>query len=263
MSTSLWPDSSTEFFWVGPLAVVIMSFIFWRAGQMVTTKVSFDVLQNCDVDCMKEAVKNSWTNMAVTAALLLTLVVAMLQLDPMGPVGFEIDDVVLEHVQQTYIALCIGAMFFNLLSIFYSIIYLSFVDPLRNIDVMKFLVTFPDSIGDPAIWLAEGCIFMWLAIALWVFGTYGAHQLVTAIGFFIAFCMFIAFQARTRGSFNPDDLDFSWTQEDPSTWKRGYLTRHIAETEGISKKVQKLGKLIVESEVHSEDASRRLAAANA
>lgn len=245
MSTVIWPDESTDLFWVGPAIVVVLSFILWRVGQLVTTRVSFDILENCHAECMKESVKNNWTNMAVTAALLLTLVAAMLQMDPIEPVAFELDGALLVHIQQTYSTLCIAAIWCNLLSILYCIIYLSYVDPLREIDVMKFLLMFPDSLGDPAIWLAEGCIFMWLAIGSWVFGTYGAHQLVTAMYFFVMFCGLFAFQAKTRGAFNPHDLDFSWTQMDPTTWEHGYLTRNIRKSKGTTEQVKKIGRYIL------------------
>jgi len=219
----------------------------------LTTMLSFDILENCSAECMKESVKNNWTNMAVTAALLLTLVVAMLQVDPIESVHFQLDESITVHIEQTYISLLLAATGCNLLSVLCCIIYLSYVDPLCQADVMKFLLTFPDSLGDPAIHLGTGCLLMWLAISLWVFGRYGIVQFAIALGTIFAFGSFVVWQITTRSSFSPANSDFSWTQDDPATWKLGYLTKNLKQNPKAIEQVKKIGKLITDMDSKKSD----------
>lgn len=219
----------------------------------MTTVVSFDILENCTAECMKESVKNTWTNMAVTAALLLTLVVAMLQVDPMESVHFQLDESITVHLEQTYVSLLLAATGCNLLSVLCCIIYLSYVEPLCQTDVMKFLLTFPDSLGDPAIHFGTGCVLMWLAIALWVFGNYGIVQFLFAIATLLSFGSFVVWQIVTRSSFSPATSDFSWTQDDPATWQLGYLTKNLKQNPKAIEQVKKIGKLINDVDAKTSD----------
>lgn len=242
------PNAETDLFWIGPLVVVIFTLILWRLLQQVTTRISFQVLENCDAECLKESVKNNWTNMAVTSALCLTLVVAMLQVSPVESVHWEIEMSTRTHLQQTYITLCVGATLCTLVSVFYCIIYLSYVDVLNQTDVMKYLLTYPDSLGDPVVWLFEGCVLLWFAISIWVFCAFGMVALVTTMGFATLFFWSVMFQAYTRGNFHPQGMDFSWTQEDPSKWPTTFVTRHMKRSKITMEQVKVLGKYLIDKE---------------
>jgi len=246
----MWPDEHTGAFWVGPVVTVVLVFALWRLGQLMTTRISFDILENCDVSCMKDSVKNNWTNMAVTAALLLSMTVAMLQVDAAESVDFEIDVAIRVHLRQFYVCFCLGSACCNLVAIFYCIIYLSFVDPLSPTDCMKYLLTYPDSLGDPVVWLLEGVIFFWLSACVWSFCAYGGMQLLVCLMFFIFFVGNIVWTAVTRSSFCPGEMEWGWTQQDPSTWKehQTYANRNLSKNKAIKTQVQRIGRMIVEAE---------------
>lgn len=248
--TSIWPNSETDAFWVGPIVTVVLALALWRVGQLITTRISFDIVENCDVSCMKESVKNNWTNMAVTAALLLSMIVGMLQIDTMESTDYTLEAATMVHLRQFYICFCMASACCNLVAVFYCIIYLSFVDPLNQIDVMKYLLTYPDSLGDPVVWLLEGVIFFWLATCTWVFASYGGVMLICSIMFFGLFATNLTWTALTRSRFCPDEMDWKWTQNDPNTWKeqQNYLNRNLTKNAEIIKQVQKIGRYITEAD---------------
>jgi len=254
------PNDVSDTHWVGPVAALVVSIIFFVIGQWKTTQISADILENCDPENIKESAKGIWTNVGVTAALMVTLVVAMLQVDPMEPQGFTLDEDevgLLADLQQTYITFVTLSILFNLLSMMMCVVSLSYVEPLTNVDAIKFFFSSSaaDSLGDPITCLMIASILAIIAMMLWVFGTYGIVNAGIFLAVVIWLLCFLYISMKNGTSFNPSKLtaqDYAWTQQDPSTWPKsrkqsGSKMSEKSGTEQVQKVVAKLGKFILAS----------------
>ena len=68
-----------QYHWIPAAATTLLALLMFVLGKKVTTKISFDILEHCDPKYIKDSSKNAWTNLGVTSALVLTMVMAMLQ----------------------------------------------------------------------------------------------------------------------------------------------------------------------------------------
>lgn len=249
-----WPEGD---FWVGPLVVLLLAIIVSVFGQAFTTRISFDVLENCHPEGIKESFKNMMTNIGVTSALVLTMVVAMIQEDPIEPLGLELEDDQIMHLQQFYQSFCIAALLFNMLCILMCVINLTYVDPLTETDAVKFFLTNADSIGDPVVLLAESCICFMAAIFVWILGTYGVAQGVVMALCLITFCIFVGYVWKKRAAFNPG-ASMEWTQ-DTALWTSDNCTPGLMarkNNQQVTGVVKRLGKVVLDSQADSWAAVR-------
>eukprot|EP00927_Polykrikos_kofoidii_P012377 TRINITY_DN15331_c0_g1_i2.p1 TRINITY_DN15331_c0_g1~~TRINITY_DN15331_c0_g1_i2.p1 ORF type:complete len:303 (+),score=42.88 TRINITY_DN15331_c0_g1_i2:88-909(+) len=254
------PDDVSDTHWVGPVAALAVAAILFWIGQIKTTQISADILENCDPESIKDSAKALWTNVGVTAALMVTLVVAMLQADPIEPHGFTLDEdemKLLANLQQTYITLVTLSILGNLVSMLCCVINLSYVEPLSNTDAIKFFFSrsSADSLGDPITCLMIASILAVLAMWLWVLGSYG---IVNAGLFALAtmlLCIVLIIAMKNGAAFNPSELtasDYTWTQLEPSKWPKsrkqsGSKMSEKGDTLQVQKVVAKLGKFILDS----------------
>lgn len=262
---SWWTDDESDVHYLGPVLLCVIALILIVIGQVVTTRISADILENCNPQELKESAKSIWTNIGVTAALMLTLVMAMLQVDPISPSGFtyfEDKPDVLVDVQQSYITAVVLSLLGNLVSMLLCVVNISYADPLTPVDAIKFFLERPDTLGDPITVLIAASLMMFVAVVLWVLGTYGLTQaLVTSICGLVAWIC-LACQWVVNGSFSPSARGpetYKWTQEDPSTWPKnraesGSKMSSLSGSRQVRVLVQKLGRVILDeskSESHT------------
>lgn len=236
------PEDSPGTFWIGPVVTIAVSIILNIAGQYMTTKISFDMLEFCNPEMIKEAAKHNWTNIGVTAALVLTLIAAMLQTSNLQPVGFQLEDDVLVGLQQTYITCLTISFLMILMCIIHCVLYMSYVEPLKNEDAIKFFIKFPDTLGDPTTFLAIGCMMCYLAFTVWVFLVYGFLQGVFFSVGFLIFTIVCLCQWYMKSAFNPETIQLDWALQDPSTW--GHLKQHIPYQYFVHRKDHKIQALV-------------------
>jgi len=252
-------DDVSDLHYVGPILVVAVSVVLILLGQVVTTRISADILENCDVTAIKESAKGIWTNIAVTAALMLTLVAAMLQVDPIEPTGPSVLDEnpeFLVDIQQTYVASVVCSFLLNLLSMLLCVVNLSYVEPLTATDAIKFFLDRPDTLGDPITLMVVAALLMFVGLVLWVLGTYGMTLALVAIGMGLLTWICCACQWRVNGAFDPSALGpggYAWTQRDPSEWpaKKSESGTKMSTMQGskqIRILVKKLGRAILDEE---------------
>ncbi|CAK9089669.1 Uncharacterized protein SCF082_LOCUS42302 [Durusdinium trenchii] len=218
-----WPEGQDgEAHYIAVIVVSILALVFFILGQIFTTRVSIDILEHCNPEGLKESAKNVWTNVGVTSALILTMVMAMLQMDDIEPRGFVLEPSDKIQLQQFYGAFCIASLLFNLLCIMSCVVHLSYVDPLSDVDAIKFFLMRIDSLGDPIVYMVESCIFFMAAIGIWVLGTLG---LALAIMNVVALIIFVAGNGAlwAKISLFTPKKDMKWTQ-DPSLWAAEDIT---------------------------------------
>ncbi|CAE8735178.1 unnamed protein product [Polarella glacialis] len=254
-----WADSVSDHHYVGPLVICVVGAVVLLIGQVITTRISADILENCAPASLKESAKSIWTNIGVTSALMLTLVAAMLQVDPIGAVGFTIfeeDPGLLIDIQQTYVAAVVTSFLLNLMCMLLCVINMSYVEPLTATDAIKFFFDRPDTLGDPITVLVCAALLMWIALILWVLGTYGMTLAIVSAGVGLVIWICVSMQWIVNGSFNPEALapgGFKWTQDDPSEWptskaKAGTKMVGLRKSKQIQRLVKKLGKAILDEE---------------
>lgn len=114
-------------------------------------------------------------------------------------------------------ALCMGSLLFNLLCITVCVVNLSYVDPLTELNALKFFLANADTIGDPVVLMAESFIFLIAAIFVWCLGTYGLASGMLMLLAPIVFVLSVANVWKNRAKFIPGNV--GWTQ-DTSLWRR-------------------------------------------
>lgn len=249
-----YPDEAEyEWHWIASVSVLVLSVAMFLVGKKMSTRISFDILEHCDPKTIKESSKNAWTNIAVTSALVLTMVMAMLQVDPISPVSFTLTNSELLQVQQWYVALCMGSLLFNLLCIIVCVVNLSYVDPLTEVNALKFFLANADTIGDPVVLMAESFIFFIAAIFVWCLGTYGLASGMLMLLASIVFVLSVANVWTNRAKFTPGNVD--WTQ-DTSLWRREYTTGGVManiKNEAVVKAIKRFGEVAMAAEKEEED----------
>ena len=114
----------------------------------------------------KEGVRNIWNTFSVVAALVAGLSVSILFADPFGSVGVE------GYMSQIFVLTCGYSVLFCLKTIFYGIINLAYVEPLSDINVAKYLLMNPNTLGNTAIPTLVGLLLLLVAILEWIAAQY-------------------------------------------------------------------------------------------
>lgn len=247
-----WADDVSETHWVGPVVVIgVVAVVLIFSQRFMTTRISFDVLESADLQNLKDSAKNNWTNIGVASALLITLVAAMMQADPLTPSGFELDEDTLINLEQTYMTLTIIAFGFFLLSILECVVFMSYVDPLTPADAVKFFLNQPDAIGDPITFLGLGSLCMYGGLTVWVWACRGAFQGFVMIVVLIVCAQALGVSVIRSASFDPRKFDCSFTQDEdavrfgkeaPSQFKK----QNTAKIRAIAKN---MGKMVLDSQI--------------
>jgi len=182
--------------------VVVFAVLY---GSGFTTKMSLEVLEFSQLETIKDSTKNVWTNLAVTAALFLTVIFAMLQIDPIAaqyPQSSDDEDN-LVHLQQAYVCIMSVALFFCMGCLFECVINLTFVEPLRNEDCIKYFIANTNTIGSPIMYLMLACIYTMIATGIWVWGTYGDGPGIQMVIVIVVFLINIGIVFIDRLLFDP------------------------------------------------------------
>mmetsp|Transcript_42112 Transcript_42112/g.78268 ORF Transcript_42112/g.78268 Transcript_42112/m.78268 type:complete len:257 (-) Transcript_42112:267-1037(-) len=244
---SWWPEGEDGAnHWVATVAVTLIAIIFFLVGQVFTTRISIDILEHCKPETLKESAKNVWTNVGVTSALILTMVMAMLQMDDIEPRGFVLEPEAKIHLQQFYAAFCIASLLFNLLCIMSCVVQLSYVDPLSEIDAVRFFLMRIDAIGDPIVFMVESVIFFMAAIGVWVLGVFGLSMAVLSG---VALIIFVVGNGKLwakTGAFSPTS-SMEWTQ-DPDKWEAADIMLGLKQRRNnpqVVSFVKKFGKVVL------------------
>lgn len=216
------PDSDD--FWVGlaiagSIVVVTELLTRWKL-----TAVSIDILENCNLDSIKDTSKSCWTNMGVTAALLLTVDIAMLQAESLQPRYDEEDENALLQVQLAYDFFCAIGSLYCIWTVLQCVLYLCYVEPLTNTNAIKFFIANPAVIGNPALNIIFASMYTIFALTLWILGTSGLANcaLFAFTALILLVCMI--WDIWDKATFDPTgnskkSEEWQWvTEEDVTKW---------------------------------------------
>ena len=170
---------------IGPMIVYFVSIgLHMMATMLFNERISIGVLRHCSLSNIKESAKNAWTNIGVTTSLVMTTIIgALIEGHEITPQGYCLGSYQLFQIRQVYVALCLVCLFANINCILYCVLTLSYWDSLTDADAVKFLRQNPQVLGETIIYMMESYVFFVLALAAWIYGTYGRPM---AFGIFIA-----------------------------------------------------------------------------
>jgi len=210
--------------WPAPAISILVWWLVSYLRRRSDTRMTSDILEFVHVDHVKDAARNIWINVAVVNALVLTIVIAMLQQDPISVTDDTDTDRAdaLVLIQGFYISLLLVAFMSNTLSLMKCIVNLTYSEPLSNKDVIKYFIANPNSLGEPVCDVSIACLFMSLALACWVLATYGIPNAILACAITIYITGYSVGYTRGKGLFNPSAEDprnaWSWALQDVSEW---------------------------------------------
>jgi len=152
--------------------LVILPGILWNLVLLATveggrTSFSVDIMeQRSDGTSLREANRTNLTNVGVVGALLLTVVVAMVQVDT--PLD-ETDRL----LAQWYMIFLVSSMVPLFASVIMSSMLLLYVEPLDEDAALSYIGAFLDYFGEPTLATIVGIFNFVPALALWIWGVYG------------------------------------------------------------------------------------------
>lgn len=126
-------------------------------------RISLDVLENMkDVGQAKESMRNIFTNLAIVAALVLTIAFAMLFL------GDHMEENTTPNTAHAFIALAGYATLQAIRAMIESVINLVYTEPLTSPEIIRFIITGPGAIGAPVMAIFFSIVSLLLGTVLWV-----------------------------------------------------------------------------------------------
>lgn len=214
--------------------------------------VSLDVMEFCSLESLRESARSIWTNLGVTAALLLTVAVGLLQADSMSQIyatDAEMQDT-LTNIQLSYNLFSELSLLYCIWAILACVVYLCYVDPLTNQDAIKFFIANPAVIGGPVLNVIFGSVHLLVALLLYVVGTSGLPNAICFAIFMVIILVHIGCEIRDKSLFDPSgaspkSIEWQWTQRDRSEWP--WFVRQ-ARNEKAVRVFQKMGRFIDEAE---------------
>jgi len=217
------PESET--WWTVPVGAGLLVIILEAILRPMVTKVSLDVMEWCNLESLKDTARSVWTNLAVTAALLLTVAVAMLQGGAMEP-RFEVTEDMkdmLNNIQSAYDLFCGFSVLYCMVAVLQCVIYLCYVDPLSNKDGIKFFIANPATIGGPVLSTIFGCLYCGIGMLMWVLGTSGLMHAVVFSVFLLVLIIFLCFEIADKSTFDPSGQtkkahEWQWTHRPEHEW---------------------------------------------
>jgi len=163
---------------VYPAATILLE-IFLCGGLQLMSKITFDVVKEMrDVTHAKDVVRNIYTNIALVSALLLTVALAMIQQDPPSCDNDDVDAGC--TLQILYVTSVWTSGLFLIKITLECIVNLVFTEGLPHYMVLRYLVSFPGSIGGPVIGLTIAITSLLIGIAVWLSMEY---SLASGVGF--------------------------------------------------------------------------------
>jgi hypothetical protein len=140
---------------------VLELFLGYCKGFQV--RITLDVLENMkDIGQAKEGMRNIFTNLAIVAALVLTIAFAMLFL------GDHMEENTTPNTAHAFVALAGYATLQAIRAMIESVINLVYTEPLTSPEIIRFIITGPGAIGAPVMAIFFSIVSLLLGTVLWV-----------------------------------------------------------------------------------------------
>jgi hypothetical protein len=230
--------------WIGALLPMVA---MWLSGS----KIAAYVLEAADPSEIKENTRAIWTNVALVSALFITLVPGMLQSELPNTADEELP------TQTLYCLFCITSIFFIMLSLVQCIICIVATEPLQPVAFAKFVLTYPNTPGEPAATLTAGIYAVISALMVWTWNAYTDVAATTNAVLLLIVCTHFFQIGLDKGAFT----------EHGSSWTRGHDATELAKNAGVggalgvAKQAEAFTKFydfIVENDSRSEAMAQKL-----
>jgi hypothetical protein len=185
-------SSDEELTWLTNFAPILVYLLIQiQVFSMLARRLAFDMLEERSEDVsIREVARNSLTNQALVAALLLTVVYALLQADP------PFDDTQ-RRLCQWYVSFLNMSIMWLVLAVIIASLCLVYTEPLNDAACFRLMGDNIMYFGEPmalTICAFFNCIF---ATALWTFGAYGVQAGIVCLAaeFFLSMRTYVVFAA--------------------------------------------------------------------
>jgi hypothetical protein len=146
-----------------PCVALLFAVVLAAVEQKWKTNTSSAILLFAEFEHLKEGLHNVWSTLSVLSALVGGLSLALLMApQPLGSVGAHGFGV------QGFALTCFYSLLFCLKAIVYSVVNLTFTEPLSNLNVAKYLLMNPNTVGNTAIPALIGLFLFLVGLLLWV-----------------------------------------------------------------------------------------------
>ena len=195
----------SEIFQLAPYWYVSVITWFVPTVMLITAQLRFgktvscDMLEHASVGNLKEFARNSWVNLAVVLALILSLLLGMAQVDCVN------DDCYSEFAL-AYVLWAVTAVWLCLAGLALCVISLTYVEPLDEVGVIQYLIANPAQIGLAAVYCMLSAIYLVVALLIWVVATYGIVALLGVAFVAIVQIIIVAINIQDKSAFDPSAL---------------------------------------------------------
>lgn len=222
--------------WQSWVVVVSVMLVQWLCEQVLNfcfqlqVKITLDVLENMKtVSTCKECVRNIFTNLAIVAALIMTIAFAMLFLADHLEV-IDDDDEVLWLVAHGFIAATGYACLQSMRAMVESVLNLIYTEALTSEEIIRFLIHGPGAIGAPVIAIIFSMVSILVASALYILGLYSVAAatgfLVLCVSRLVAMVQFwLKRAAFTTARTNDNAAMWTWAEDPNSSPPKGILKK--------------------------------------
>lgn len=217
-----------------PFLAFLIDFMIRKMTLARVYRMSMEILEHADATTIKDATRNVWTNAAITAALILTVSVAMLQIEPIEMVREDGEDHftlgVRPCLRQFYVATCLVSTLKCLTATIRCVVDLTFCEPLSPQDAVKFLIANPGTFGRVFALVAESLLWLLMGMCTWVAGTYGLPNAVLTMILSVQFGYMLDQMLVDRSRFDPSgttdkSIEWKWTLQPEESWPEFVSTR--------------------------------------
>jgi hypothetical protein len=201
------------------LSVLICLIGVWAIGS---GKISAYVLDAATPMEIKENTRSIWTNVALVAALFITVVPGMFQIELTN----DADEELLTHT--LYGLLCATDVFFILLSLVQCVLFIVTTEPLQPVPFAKFILTFPNTPGEPAAVLMAGVYAIICTLLTFAWNSYSEITAWASSLMLLFICTHFCQIVYDKSAFEEHGTD----------WTRGHSAEELVKNAGYGGKVR-------------------------
>lgn len=184
------------FWYISVITWFVPTVLFIVAQLQFGKTVSCDMLEHSSVGSLKEFARNTWVNLAVVLALILSLLLGMAQVDC-------IDGDCYSELSLAYILWSCSAVLLCLAGLALCVISLTYVEPLDEVGVIQYLIANPAQIGLAAVYCLLSAIYLLVALLIWVVAAYGIVALAGVTLVAIVQIVIVAINIQDKSAFDP------------------------------------------------------------
>jgi len=190
-------------------------------GQFLkfAARITFDVLDNLrDYETAKDCVRNIYTNVAVVAALILTVFLAFLVQEKRED-AFDGDEDEVPYLACIRMVFCIYGSSITVRATVESVINLTYTESLSNHEIIWYLIDSPGSIGGVILASSSAVFSLMMFLFFWILEYWGLPIAIAFLQLTIWLLLHLSYLWYTKSQFTTDRNDprsagWAWAETD-------------------------------------------------